>query len=75
MLPVLNLYHWNLGPVNDITGEGLVTSAYANKPGFTNVQDFFGSIEPTPTPTITSATLGSVNAPIIINNAQVFIVN
>jgi len=33
--------YWNLGPVNDVTGEGLVTNAYTAKPGYTALQKYF----------------------------------
>jgi len=60
--------YWNLGPVNDVTGEGLITNAFANKPGYALIQSFFGGIGITPTVEIN-------NAKVQINNAKVQIVN
>jgi len=33
--------YWNLGPIDDNTGEGLVTNAYTAKPGYMALQKFY----------------------------------
>lgn len=33
--------YWNLGPVNDITGEGLIKNDFSLKPGYTSLQHYF----------------------------------
>lgn len=38
---IVGFNYWNLGPVDDNTGEGLITTTNTNKPGFGILQTFF----------------------------------
>lgn len=64
---IVGFNYWNLGPVNDVTGEGLVKTDYSNKAGFTVVQTFFGE------PQSTIPLMGISNASLIISNAKLII--